>query len=1113
MPAANLTDQAVRSASVPPGKVQLILRDAERTGLLLVVGRRRKTWAIEFVDPAGRKRRASIGFWPDLSLRHARKLAAQEIAAGRAGRDLAAEPRQRRRAARPRLGHELEAKVAQRTAELTDSWRFLEHVAATTPDILYVYDLAQGRNIYVNGRLGEMLGYTAEMVQAMPDLLTALVHPDDLTAVREHHAHLAQVRHGEVVKHTYRMRHADGSWRWLRSRDVMFARAPNGMPRQILGLAQDITKHRRAEAALRENEARLRSLFANMRDIVFYHGTQGERAFGYDERGVVAYGADAHTMAGTVDEQGRDDIGAWYAAIHPEDLPGYLAAEQRRKIRNEPYTLEYRVIHPATGELRWIRETAWVVRHDDQRVDFDGYVLDITEQKQREFALVEAQARLSDFAQASSDWLWETDAEHRFTALSDRFRDVLGIDPATALGRRRWDYRTGDLADSDWEAHRRALEAGEPFRDFVYGLRDASGHRRVLQISGVPVLAADGTFSGHRGVARDITRTIEAEEALRASEARFRSLVTNLQNIVFCHGFKGSGPYGYDEHGAALYGADAPTLTGNIDEQGRARIGMWYAAIHPEDRPAYLAAEQRRKERHEPYAMDYRITHPITGELRWMREVAWVVEDRSGRVSFDGYIIDITEQKRTELALRESEERYRSLVEAAPVGIVAIAEGQCSYGNPAAVQLLGGSTVRDLLGQEVGCLLGPDGWRALQADLVALAGGPGCTPPRELSCPRADGTAAVVEASAVVMTWGEARAAQLVLVDLSERKRAEAAHLLLIDELNHRVRNMLATIEAMIGFTAAGATSAAELGEVLSGRVGAMARTHDLLTTGRWEGASLSALLAEELQPYAVADRIRASGEHLLLMPKAALSLSLVLHELTTNALKHGSLSTPNGWVDVSWSAAWNGAEPAFRLLWAEHGGPEVEPPVRHGFGSELIRRAAAQDLGGSARLQFKPSGLRCELRAPLARVAGGATPAMADPALVAVPARRHAGGEQSLHGLRVLLVEDELLLTMMVEAMLERAGAQVIGPAVTVMEACSLIEAQPLDVAVLDVNLAEELVTPVADLLRARGVPFLFATGYATAATIPARYRDVLCVSKPYRAERLRQALLEVTA
>jgi PAS domain S-box-containing protein len=659
----------------------------------------------------------------------------------------------------------------------------------------------------------------------------------------------------------------------------------------------------------------------------------------------------------------------------------------------------------------------------------------------------------------------------------------------------------------------------------VLGLAISGMHYVAMLAATFTLLASNPSPTegmGSRGLALNVTAatlfilllgltTARFDRRFGASEARFRSLVTNMRGIVFRRASPGRGELGYAQGMAQLYGLDAGCITGAVDKNGHLDMVRWHRSMHPDDLAAYRAAERGYVERGEPFALDYRIIHPVTGKVRWIHEVAWVAEDPvTGCVSLDSYILDRTEQKNVEASLRESEERNRRLVEAAPVAILTYADWRCTYANPRAVRLLGGGRAEDLLGRHIMDLVQGDAFEALRRDLAAYPHGSGEALTWELLCTRCDGSQFPAEASAVTIMQREEPAVQLVLVDLTERKQAEAAQALLIDEVNHRVKNILATIDAMIGFTVEGAGSAEELGATLAGRITAMSRTHDLLTSGRWEGAELSDLLERELQPYAVAEQVSMAGERLLLKPKAALSLSLVVHELATNALRHGALSVPEGRIDVFWSVYRTAERQTWRLVWQESGGPIGTVPRRRGFGTTLIERAAIQDLGGKARLRFAPPGFCCELECPL-------TPIVAEEALPLRPTGGDDGdavdAEEVLAGTRVLVVEDEVLLTMMIETALGQAGAELIGPASTLAEAVSLSRTERLDAAVLDVNLNDEVAFPVADFLRERGVPFIFATGYAAEAAIPRHHRDIPRLSKPYRGDQLRRVLAQALA
>jgi two-component sensor histidine kinase len=207
----------------------------------------------------------------------------------------------------------------------------------------------------------------------------------------------------------------------------------------------------------------------------------------------------------------------------------------------------------------------------------------------------------------------------------------------------------------------------------------------------------------------------------------------------------------------------------------------------------------------------------------------------------------------------------------------------------------------------------------------------------------------------------------LAIEDITEPRRAEREREMLIGELNHRVKNSFAVIRAL-ATQGDGARSADEYRQVLLGRMDALARTHDLLFESHWQGAELRAL-AGTLRPFAGerSKAIEVDGAPVELNDRQALSLSLVLHELATNAAKYGALSVPEGRVRLSWQIEHADEDKRLRLRWEERGGPPVTPPQRAGFGTELIRRAFSFELDGTADLVFEPQGLRFEATVPLA--------------------------------------------------------------------------------------------------------------------------------------------------
>ena len=209
--------------------------------------------------------------------------------------------------------------------------------------------------------------------------------------------------------------------------------------------------------------------------------------------------------------------------------------------------------------------------------------------------------------------------------------------------------------------------------------------------------------------------------------------------------------------------------------------------------------------------------------------------------------------------------------------------------------------------------------------------------------------------------------------DVTERREAEDRQALLLHELNHRVKNTLATVQSIASMT----RRSAEAGDPAAwdaflGRLQGLAKTHDLLTVANWSGALLGDVLASELEPYQdpLRQRIKLRGPRVNLQPSAVLALGLAVHELATNAAKYGSLSVPDGQIKVMWALT-SGPGPAALLVeWTESGGPRVSPPKRQGFGTKLIQRGLAQQLGGEIKLDFAPSGIRCVITFPIETIA-----------------------------------------------------------------------------------------------------------------------------------------------
>jgi two-component sensor histidine kinase/CheY-like chemotaxis protein len=343
-----------------------------------------------------------------------------------------------------------------------------------------------------------------------------------------------------------------------------------------------------------------------------------------------------------------------------------------------------------------------------------------------------------------------------------------------------------------------------------------------------------------------------------------------------------------------------------------------------------------------------------------------------------------------------------------------------------------------------------------------------------------------------------------LITDITASKIEEDQRQRLMAELDHRVKNMLAAVQALAFQTAKRTTSLEGFMSNFAGRLKALGSANELLTAARWRGAAIDHIAAAELGALAPS-QTRWDGPELFLTPRATNALSLALHELATNAVKFGALSVESGQVDLRWSQRRDGG---VELIWTESGGPTTTPPTRRGFGSTLLDQVTGRELNGETQVEYRPSGLRARLTAGPAALAPRPenVPQLAPRVVETVTA---PAAPLSLKGYRVLIVEDAVLLALELETGLSDAGAEVVGPAYELEEAMALLD-RPIDAAVLDANLNGRSVMPVAEALALRKVPFVFATGYGETGGAPGGF-DAPVIRKPYDVTQVAAAVAEL--
>lgn len=335
------------------------------------------------------------------------------------------------------------------------------------------------------------------------------------------------------------------------------------------------------------------------------------------------------------------------------------------------------------------------------------------------------------------------------------------------------------------------------------------------------------------------------------------------------------------------------------------------------------------------------------------------------------------------------------------------------------------------------------------------------------------------------------------LIDV-ERRAAQESQLLLVAELNHRVKNVLAVIRSLVRQSAQGAGSLETFTHDLQNRIHALSVAHDQLTLSHWKAAPLQTLIEAEAHAWTEAHdpRLQMDGPPVMIDARAYQTLALVLHEMMTNAAKYGALSVPHGRLMVRWSLEKTGD---LVLTWTEANGPAVSPPTRRGFGSIVVEQSIPFELQGEASIDYRASGINARFMIPYDFVQKGE--------ISMKPIEAVSTARADLRGKNLLLVEDSMMIALDAQTMLQNCGAEV-EVASTTTDARRALKLNTFDAAILDVNLYTETSFTIAEDLQARQIPFVFATGYGETVTVPERFKSVHVISKPYAEDALRAAL-----
>lgn len=463
------------------------------------------------------------------------------------------------------------------------------------------------------------------------------------------------------------------------------------------------------------------------------------------------------------------------------------------------------------------------------------------------------------------------------------------------------------------------------------------------------------------GTLRDIDERRRYEDILREREERLRVALVAGRMGTWRYDLR-TGEQQWDETQYHLFG---------LDPSVKPSRGLFLSLVHPDDLAkvtfddpipigTYLDSE-------------FRVRRRDNGDIRWISAHSIARADATGSpIEMIGVNRDVTEQKKSETSLRISEERHRLAMEANAVGTwdydVATGEHRWSdqfktlWGlpldapcDPALLRPLVDEQYWETTRQRWAEARDPDTGGRLSAEYPVR---------------RTDGSKRWFSFAGQIF-FDEIRRTPVraigIMLDVTDRREAEERQRMILKELNHRVKNSLAVVQAIVSQTLR-MSKPSEAFERIQARLMAIARTHDFLNLSNWGGVSLAELLRSELDPYAAVNeqRVVLEGTPIDLDSKSALTLGLTFHELATNAAKYGSLSSPNGRLEVRWSIV-DGAEGTnLTIAWVESGGPPVRAPRRSGFGSRLINGSLRGNLNGSVTLDYARDGLQCQIVFPL---------------------------------------------------------------------------------------------------------------------------------------------------
>jgi PAS domain S-box-containing protein len=622
------------------------------------------------------------------------------------------------------------------------------------------------------------------------------------------------------------------------------------------------------------------------------------------------------------------------------------------------------------GTPKWWDVTVTLIRDAQGRPDrLLSVSRDITEQRLADQALKDSEHRLRMALNAGRLGHWDLDLTTGVLTASDVCKENFGRVDADEF---TYEDLCNAVAPEDRARMKQAVErtiaTGVDY-DIEYRILKPNERSGWVLIRGRLVPDLNGQPGKMSGVSLDISDLKAAEQALLESETRFKTFAQAMPNQVWSATPDGELDW-FNDQVFTYSGLDSDDLAGN----------KWPQMVHADDIGFAASAWEKALQNGTPYQVEFRLRR-ADGSFRWHLARALPIRNGVDKITrWVGTNTDIDDQKEIEEQLFESQQRLAFALSAADIGTwdfdpqanVLNWDDRCyqlfglTPGRPISFEIfLAGIHPQDREATEKACLdaMQPDGAGEYDIEYRTIGFEDGI----ERWC-SAKGKG-IFENGTATRFIGTIR-------DISKLKRAELQQQLLTRELEHRMKNTMAMVGAIASQTFRTATTKEEARTIFDARLHALNQAHDVLVQSSWTSAPMPIVVEGALEPHRTGEgRIRTKGPSVDLTARQALSLSLALHELATNAAKYGALSVPGGTIDVTWDCTTSGSSRSLCFLWRESGGPVVAPPSRRGFGSRLIESTLSSDFGSSVKVEYRPEGVVCRFETVLAELAESEEP------------------------------------------------------------------------------------------------------------------------------------------